>query len=278
MTTAEHRSQPQVLAISLVCYKSDPDQLLATLGSLHAALHYAESKLGLTTALTLVDNGNDAETLQQLLLKSGLAPIASIISNQTNYGFGKANNQVICNSQSDFHLVLNPDVELADDALSVALAYLQQQPQVVAISPSCQRGDGSTEYLCKRYPSVLVLLLRGFAPRRLQSRFHKQLAHYEYQELVSAGSPANVQLISGCFMLCRTQALQMAGGFDEAYFLYFEDFALSLALAHIGELHYLPTCHIVHHGGKAASKGLQHVRYFLRSAWHFYRCHGWKLW
>ncbi len=279
MTTADHRDlHPVSLSISLVCYKSDPDQLLATLHSLREALHFAEPKLTLTAELTLVDNGDDTATLHKLLQLGGLAASAQVISNLANSGFGTANNQVIRQAHSDFHLVLNPDVELQMDALAVAIGYLQQHQSVVAVSPACKSGDGAIEFLCKRYPGVWVLLLRGFAPRWLKSRFQPALAHYEYQELAIVTEPATVELISGCFILCRTQALQRVGGFDEAYFLYFEDFALSLALARIGELHYLPACHIVHHGGKAASKGLQHIRYFLRSAWHFYRCHGWKLW
>ncbi len=278
MSTAVHRDHPVSLSISLVCYRSDPDRLLCTLNSLREALHYAQSQQPLTTTLTVVDNGNDAAALQLLLEQSGLAPQTELICNNQNTGFGTANNQVIDNAASDFHLVVNPDVELQTDALQVALGYLHQNPQAVAISPACKNGNGGVEFLCKRYPSVCILFLRGFAPRWLKNTFHKALAHYECQELAESIHPVKVELISGCFMLCRTPALQDVGGFDEAYFLYFEDFALSIALARAGEIHYLPACRIIHHGGNAAKKGLQHICYFLRSAWHFYRCHGWKIW
>ena len=272
------RDLPLNLSISLVCYKSDPQRLLGTLQSLQAALRYANTQQPITAQLTLVDNGNDAAQLHKLLQESSLDSVAEIICNQKNIGFGSANNQVIDNAASEFHLVLNPDVELQNDALQVALGYLLQHPATVAISPACRNSSGATEYLCKRYPSLFILLLRGFAPEWLKQRFHNALARYQCQELASSTSATKVDLISGCFMLCRTAALQKAGGFDEAYFLYFEDFALSIALARLGDLYYLPTCRIVHHGGKAANKGLQHIGYFVRSAWHFYQGHGWKLW
>ena len=279
MSNVLEQDQPLNLSISLVCYKSDPQLLLCTLQSLQAALLYAQAQQPITAQLTLVDNnGSDAELLHQLVQQSGLAPVAEIICNQNNPGFGSANNQVIDNAASDYHLILNPDVELQNDALLVAISYLQQHRQTVAVSPACQNGSGATEYLCKRYPGLFILLLRGFAPEWLKRRFQNALAHYQYQELADSTEATKVELISGCFMLCRTQALQQVGGFDEAYFLYFEDFALSNALGRLGDLCYLPTCRIVHHGGKAANKGLQHIGYFIRSAWHFYQSQGWKLW
>lgn len=278
MTTAVHENPAVSLSISLVCYKSDPQLLLATLNSLRAALRYAEQQRALVTTLTVVDNGNDSESLQRLITQSGLQPYCELISNDHNAGFGKANNQVIDNAASDFHLVLNPDVELDNAALQLAISYLQQQPSIAAVSPACRNGDGATEYLCKRYPSLRMLFLRGFAPHWLQRRCADAMAHYECRELAACTSATAVELISGCFMLCRTAALQQAGGFDESYFLYFEDFALSIELARIGAIHYLPSCHIVHHGGKAANKGWPHIGYFLQSAWHFYCDYGWKLW
>ena len=78
-------------------------------------------------------------------------------------------------------------------------------------------------------------------------------------------------------MLCRTSALQSAGGFNERFFLYFEDFALSRELGKQGALHHVPTVRIIHHGGGASRKGLKHIRYFAASALRFYQQYGWKL-
>jgi GT2 family glycosyltransferase len=77
-------------------------------------------------------------------------------------------------------------------------------------------------------------------------------------------------------MLAPTPALRAVGGFDERYFLYFEDFDLSLRLGEHGRLVFEPAMRIVHHGGYAARKGLRHVRYFLRSGIRFFNDHGWR--
>jgi GT2 family glycosyltransferase len=278
MTADANAAAPLRLGISIVCYHPDLHLLARTLTSLQLAISVANEVLPLTTQLTLIDNGADAPALQALLAESSLAAISSVISNSHNVGFGAANNQAVLMAQSDYHLVLNPDVELAEDALLQGLQHLQQHAPVVAVSPSCRNGAGNIEHLCKRYPTVLDLLLRGFAPGWLRRAFDARLARYEYRELANTLAATAVTLISGCFMLCRTATLQQAGGFDPRYFLYFEDFSLSLALAQHGTLHYLPSCRIVHHGGGAARKGWLHIRLFVTSAYRFYQQHGWRWW
>ena len=266
------------LGISIVCYKSDPVLLARTLASLQAAVATARSELSLQVALTLIDNGDEGSHLQALLQQSELRSCSQLISNAHNTGFAAANNQAINNAVSSFHLVLNPDVELDSAALLNGLIYLLQHERVVAVSPACINGDGVAEHLCKRYPSVFDLLLRGFAPVVLRRLFDSRLARYEYRELAQQQVATAVELISGCFMLCRTAALQQVGGFDERYFLYFEDFVLSLALGRIGELHHVPQCWITHHGGGAARKGWRHIVMFARSGWRFFNSNGWRWW
>ncbi|MEZ5567839.1 MAG: glycosyltransferase [Halioglobus sp.] len=195
-----------------------------------------------------------------------------------NRGFGAGHNAALAAADSDCHLVLNPDAELDVYALARALALFVENPDIVLLSPRVSGPDGRTEYLCKRYPSVLVLLLRGFAPDLLRRPFNARLAHYEMREELSAEVPCDVDIASGCCMLVRTGALRSAGGFDERYFLYFEDFDLSLRLALHGRLVFHPTVSIVHHGGYAARKGWRHVGFFVRSAARFFNQHGWRWW
>jgi GT2 family glycosyltransferase len=274
------------LSVSLVTYQSNSALLRRTLASLQAAvqgLAPTDQADGWQCSLVVVDNGNTPALLRALLAEFPLlAPHSSqLLSNDHNRGFGAAHNraiksQAIKSRQTDYHLILNPDVEMTTTALSTALAYLQQHPEVVALSPHCTNNKGEVEYLCKRYPAVLDLFLRGFAPRWLRQCFAKRLAHYACHDVVASGQSQAVPLLSGCWFLCRTSALQAVGGFDERYFLYFEDFALSQQLSKHGELHYLPTSQIVHHGGYAARKGVRHIGYFLRSAVRFFQQYGWR--
>ena len=65
--------------------------------------------------------------------------------------------------------------------------------------------------------------------------------------------------MSGSFMLLRRKVIESTGGFDPAYFLYFEDFDWSVRLNRITRSAYVPTVRVVHHGGGAARKGWRHI-------------------
>jgi GT2 family glycosyltransferase len=130
--------------------------------------------------------------------------------------------------------------------------------------------------LCKRYPAVLTLFVRGFIPSSWRKLFAKRLAHYEMHELSDAQPTTSIPIASGCFMLCRSEPLLKLGGFDERYFLYFEDFDLSLRLGKLGFLAYVPAMKICHGGGYAANKGVGHIAMFARSGIRFFNTHGWR--
>jgi len=87
---------------------------------------------------------------------------------------------------------------------------------------------------------------------------------------------ADIPITSGCFMLLRSESLAEIGGFDERYFLYFEDFDLSLRLGKKGKLAYLPAMRIQHGGGSAGSKGFKHFKMFTRSGVRFFNTYGWR--
>jgi GT2 family glycosyltransferase len=77
-------------------------------------------------------------------------------------------------------------------------------------------------------------------------------------------------------MMVRRKAIEVTGGFDPGYFLYFEDFDWSVRLNRVTRSVYVPRVRIVHHGGKAARKGVRHILRFARSALRFFNKHGWK--
>jgi len=85
-----------------------------------------------------------------------------------------------------------------------------------------------------------------------------------------------VPALSGAFMLVRRDAIDRTGGFDPRFFLYFEDFDWSVRLNKITRTAYVPSVHVVHHGGHAARKGFAHVRWFMKSGRRFYGKHGWR--
>ncbi|WP_371747970.1 glycosyltransferase family protein [Hahella aquimaris] len=200
-----------------------------------------------------------------------------LVSGHGNVGYAKGNNIAIDDIESEYHLILNPDVILASDALTRGLRQLGGDASLSLVAPaSYDFFGGPIQYICKRYPSLLVLFLRFIKSPWLDARFKRVLSEYEYRDEIDRGVTFSPEIVSGCFMLCRTSALKKVGGFDERFFLYFEDFDLSLRMGKVGKVVYLPEMKIQHYGGGAGRKGWKHVRMFIVSAAKFFHKHGLK--
>lgn len=274
--------------VSVVVYDSPPATLRLLVESLTRASCVAMQAGWLDhLSLYFIDNGAcqaQTEAMQVLRQECHARTIGQqgrlrveLLSGHGNLGYGRGNNLAIdCASNFTYWLILNPDVELAPDALSAGLGYLATHPESVLLAPAVMERDGSTSHLCKAYPSVFDLLLRGVAPGFVRRWFHKRLADYSLTHLNPAAGAVDISIASGSFMLCRASALQAVGGFDPRYFLYFEDFDLSLRIAAEGVLVWLPAMRIHHAGGQAARKGLWHLWQFARSGIRFFNQHGWR--
>ncbi|MEO5694468.1 MAG: glycosyltransferase family 2 protein [Usitatibacter sp.] len=269
------------LSVSIVTFRPEPRLFARALASLVVAIEEARRAGELSQArVAVIDNsppecGEDVTQATQAWPAS--AGTLEVISGQGNVGYGRANNLAIARAQTDFHLVMNPDVELEPAALRESLRAAREHPEVGLVAPAVYGDDGERQYLCKRYPSVWVLFLRGFAPAPLRRRFAGAINRYEMRDLIGETYVGNVPLASGCFMLARTPLLTRLGGFDPRFFMYFEDYDLSLRVGRESQVAYVPEARIVHHGGEASRKGLRHVAWFTRSAWRFFATHGWKI-
>ena len=268
------------LSVAIVTFRTPRAVLERALASLALALERARQRGRAGAAcIFIVDNtpGGAPEVAQAVRAwPPELGPLR-ILAGHGNVGYGRANNLVLPHLASDAHLVMNPDVELETDALDAALEALHAHPQVGMVAPAVYGDDGEPQFLCRRYPSVWVLYLRGFAPAFLRRHFARTLDHYEMRDVLGAEVHRGVPLASGCFMLARTVLFRRLGGFDPAYFMYFEDYDLSLRLGREAEVAYVPQARIVHHGGEAARKGVKHIAWFARSAWRFFARHGWRI-
>jgi len=273
---------PPTLTVSIVTYHPNLSQLDTTLRKLSASMALArEAGLLRAVNLVLIDNTGD-RAVAEAVVKLGAAHFESsavtmnYLHGHANIGYGAAHNLVMHGGNTHFHLVLNPDVELAEETLSAALHFFEEHEDIGVIVPAMYRSDGTREYACKRYPCVLDLALRGFAPRPLRRLFRKRLDRYEMRDVIADAVVSPVPVMSGSFMLLRRKAIVSTGGFDPDYFLYFEDFDWSVRLNRVTRSAYVPAVRAVHHGGGAARKGVLHVAYFTRSAWRFFNKHGWK--
>lgn len=272
----EETAGPQLprrrLTVSIVAFRSDMDEFRRTLSSLRAALQdfYPDD-----VAIFIIDNSPENEVGEIAAQELAGWPV-DVLHGHGNIGFGCAHN-LILDRVGEYHLILNPDIEMRPDAVQKALEFLAQYIQCGLVTPMAHWPDGKRQYLCKRYPALLDLLLRGFAPARLAAVFDRRLARYEMRAETQNDVYWNPPIVSGCFMFFRGDVLRALGGFDTAYFLYFEDFDLSLRAGKKTQIAYVPAVRIVHAGGYAGKKGWWHIRQFAKSAVRFYATHDLKL-
>lgn len=261
-----------LLTISIVTFNPDFDELKETLDSLKTALSEFVPE---SFSITIVDNSPNDEVASYLLRNYPELRV-KIIHGHGNIGFGQAHNLAM-KHMGEFHLILNPDIQLNRDALIYALAFMRSNGNCGLLSPYAEWPNRQRQYLCKRYPALFDLMLRGFAPKIVRSLFSKRLARYEMQAETQQAIYWHPPIVSGCFMFFRAVHLEKANGFSDEYFLYFEDFDLSLRVHDFGDVAYVPTVRIVHAGGHASKKGFWHIKIFILSAKIFYRTHGLKL-
>ena len=250
------------LSCSIVCYRNTPAQIAQVLGSV--------ASTGIETALYVVDN-SPTDDLEPVAARFG----ATYIHLPHNPGFGSAHNiamQEAFKQDSQFHLVLNPDIRFSENVIPTLLDYMERHSEIGLVMPNIFYPDGRQQYLCKLLPNPVDLMLRRFFPALF--RASGRLAWYEMH---SSGYDKimDVPALSGCFMLMRTATLRQTGCFDERFFMYLEDVDLSRRIGRLARTVYFPYVSVIHEYGKGSYKSLKLLYYHARSAVLYFNKWGW---
>ena len=170
------------LSISIVTCGIDKKLLTTVLDNVQQSVTQARQQQVLDVVqLHIIDNGHEEALLRRIVGSLDLAVTTTI--NNTNIGFGRAHNMAINASIAEYHLILNPDAITDVNALTQGIRYLTANPDVELVAPAVLTPSGEQHHLCRRYPSLFNLFLRGFMPRSFTTMFNNRLAHYEYREL-----------------------------------------------------------------------------------------------
>jgi GT2 family glycosyltransferase len=248
------------LSASIVVYRPKTDVLARALGALHAAVTVAANRWQLFTRLYVIDNSCDQvwaariEAVMRSAFPDGTATEARLLVSPRNCGYGQANNLVIGRLKSDYHLVMNPDVYPENEAIDRAIAHMLEDPGIGLLLADVHGVDGARQYLCKRDPYFLMMLVRGFGPKSLKRLFRRQFELFEMRACDYDTVIRGVEFPTGCFMFFRTAVLRRLGGFDPRFFLYFEDADIGRRARQIASVCYMPDVRIVHLWTRGAHK------------------------
>lgn len=166
----------------------------------------------------VIENGSRDGSLERI---SAACPTAILLENAENYGFAKANNIGIARSQGRYVALVNSDVIVHDGCLKELLDYMEANPQVGLVAPKVLNEDGSLQVSWSPEPSYYGLLLRALA---LDTAFGWVFGKERSPGLgARIGSGRAAEILSGCFLFARREALQDVGLLDENFFMYGED-------------------------------------------------------
>jgi hypothetical protein len=241
------------------------EQLRACLASL-AASEGAEH-----LRVVVVDNASGDGSADGLDLP-GLA--LTLLRNRDNLGFARACNQGAVLGSADTILFLNPDTEVSRDGIAIARARLDAAPGTGIVGARLVDEAGRTHRTCARHPTGLSLIahtlfLDRLLPGRVRPHFLLDWDHAETRA---------VDAVMGAFLMIRRPLFARLGGFDERFFVYWEDADLCARASAAG----FAVCHVaeaeIRHRGQGTTEAVKDRRlfYFLRAqALYAHKHHGW---
>lgn len=201
----------------------------------------------------------------------GNFPGMILIHSKQNLGFGKACNLGAKNADSDYLLFLNPDASIFPDTLDKALAFMQdpRHSDVGICGVQLKDETGHIARSCSRFPTPLGFLVHALGMDRLFPRLGHSMVDWSHDET------RDVDQVIGAFFLVRRPLFEMLKGFDEQFFVYFEEVDFSKRARDAGwRSVYLADAQAFHAGGGTSNQvKARRLFYSLRSRLIYARKH-----
>ena len=192
------------------------------------------------------------------------------IWNTRNEGFSKANNIAAQNVSGKYILFLNPDTIIAKDSIEKCLAFYKNAQNAGALG--IKMIDGAGYYLkeSKRgFPTPVTSLFKFCGLSNIFPR-SKYFSNY-YLGHLSPDTNNAAPILSGAFMMLKTEIFNKTRGFDERFFMYGEDIDLSYRIEKAGYTnYYLADSTIIHFKGESTKKDNQRYVKLFYGAMHLY--------
>jgi len=231
---------------------------------------FAQTK-ALLFEVILIDNNSGDGSVEALRAQF---PQITIIANEHNLGFGRANNQGMRQAKGQYVMLLNSDTVVLDHALEKMVAYLDEHPEVMMVGPKVLNADGTFQHACRRMlPTPASSFYHLFGLVKIFRRSARVNAYKGYNREPNTTEP--VEALSGAAMMFRRQVFEITGGFDERFFMYGEDLDLCKQVFDRGwKTMFLHTAEIIHYGGASSNKRrTQSIVNFYDAMWLYYHKH-----
>lgn len=232
----------------------------------------------LVNHIIVVDNGStdgSELTVQDL-------PNVKLIRAGHNLGFARASNLGASHADAQYLLFLNPDARLMPGTLDIVCTYMDSNAAepVGICGIKLVDTEGHTHRHCARFPTWRAWLWQALGLSMVLPRYFPSYFMYEFDH----ETDRQVDHVIGAFFFVRTEVFRRLKGFDERFFVYFEDLDFSLRARQSGWLtQYLANAVAFHKGGGVSEQVKAHrLFYSLRSRIlyafkHFRRAEAWTV-
>lgn len=174
-------------------------------------------------------------------------------------GFGANHNSAFQHSASRWFCILNPDIRLPEDPFPGLLNA--GGPGLGAIAPLMVSADGQREDNARCFPSPAGLM-------------RKALGQHDGRVHLSDEPVQAVDWVGGMFLLLPATAFEAVGGFDEGFYLYYEDVDICARLWRKGfSVQLVSAVSVVHHAQRMSRHKLRYMAWHMRSATRYFLKH-----
>ena len=190
---------------------------------------------------------------EQLPFSAGDFPYpVAILENDCSKGFGANHNAAFRGVEGDWFSVMNPDIRMPENPFPRLLEVLERQ-QAAVVAPAVLSPSGQVEDSIRHFPTPLSLV-------------GKMLGQEDGRYPFAVGDePFAADWVGGMFMLFRADDFRRIGGFDEDFFLYYEDVDICARLWKAGRrVLACPGVQVIHDARRASRRRLRYMR------WHFF--------
>lgn len=187
------------------------------------------------TEIIILDNDSTDSTVDIL----SKYPVIKLIKSDKNLGFGKGCNKAASQAAGEYLLFLNPDVEI-DENIPQMVDFLERNPKVGILVPKLLDSDGKPQNSVTKIPTLLGAIKEFILGMKNE--------YSEYYPNVS--DPTEIEGAYGAAFLIKKNLFNKLKGFDERYFLYYEDLDLCSRVRGEGlKIVYFPHAEFIHHKG-----------------------------
>lgn len=204
-------------------------------------------RLPFEVEVILVDNRSLDGSLEAV---AGQYPEVILVPVDENLGFGRGNNRALPHATGDYLFFLNTDTEIREGGLYELVRLMEREKGVGACGARLENPDGSDQNSILLVPRLWRIFCTFFWLDRTGVQF------FSGDSLVGVprDEPREIEVAHGAALMVRRALFESLGGFDPAFFMYYEESDLCTRIREEGfSIHYVPTARVMHHVSASSS-------------------------